>query len=47
MNKLELEKDAVAIITDRLDRKYFSGVDLAEGYLVVANKLTYFTDDRY
>lgn len=39
--------DGVALITDRLTRKYLTGVDVAEGYLVVGKEIAYFTDARY
>ncbi len=39
--------NGVALITDRLTRKYLTGVDIAEGYLVVGNATAYFTDARY
>ena len=36
------------LITDRIDRKYFSDVDIAEGFLLYAeNCSAYFTDSRY
>lgn len=35
------------LITDRFSRRYFSGIDVAEGYLLVAKKCVYFTDARY
>ena len=39
--------NGVALITDRLTRKYLTGVDIADGYLVVGNATVYFTDARY
>lgn len=36
------------LLTDRIDRLYFSGTDIAEGALVVSDiEKTYFTDSRY
>ena len=37
----------VALITDRLTRKYLMGVDIAEGYLITGKDTAYFTDARY
>ncbi|MBR1968511.1 MAG: aminopeptidase P family protein [Clostridia bacterium] len=41
------EKGSAFLLTDRLTRKYFCGVDIAEGTLVITNVLTTFTDARY
>ncbi len=34
-------------LNDRIDRLYFSGVDVAEGYLVIGKIKAYFADARY
>ena len=39
--------DGVALITDRIIRKYLTGVDIAEGYLLTGKTTAYFTDARY
>ena len=35
------------LVTDRVNRRYFSGVDIGEGFLFVADEKVYFTDGRY
>lgn len=40
-------KNSVYLMTDRNERRYFSGVDVAEGYLIVGTESVYFTDARY
>lgn len=35
------------LITDRCDRRYFSGVDVSEGFLLLSHYPAYFTDARY
>ena len=35
------------LLTDRLLRKYFTGTDIAEGYLIICSNSTCFTDARY
>ena len=35
------------LLTDRVLRRYFTGVDVAEGMLVLGKKTVYFTDSRY
>ena len=48
MRNVDLKKGAALIITDRIDRKYFSGTDIAEGVLVLYDGGgAYFTDLRY
>ena len=47
MRNFPVKKGDAYLITDRLTRKYFCGVDIAEGYLVISDRLTVFTDARY
>lgn len=47
MRNIETNGDSVYLITDSLARKYFSGIDLDEGILLVGESLTYFIDARY
>ena len=47
MGKLDIESDGLCLITDRLTRKYFCQVDIAEGYLFIGKKMVMFTDARY
>jgi len=48
MRSIELKSGSALIITDYIDRKYFSGVDIAEGVLVLYQSGgAYFTDLRY
>lgn len=48
MKSFNLGAGEVALITDRLTRKYLSGFDLAEGVLILcADRSAYFTDARY
>ncbi len=47
MKTLPYKKGQGYLITDRLTRKYLSGVDIAEGYILYAEKPLYFTDARY
>lgn len=48
MKKICLGAESAALVTDYLTRKYLSGVDVSEGYLVsTKNTQTYFTDARY
>ena len=47
MKKIVLDKGSALLVTDRLTRKYLCGVDIAEGYVVVADEITAFTDARY
>lgn len=48
MNKLSLDEKSVYLFTDRLTRKYLSGVDVAEGFLIVHNGgAICLTDARY
>lgn len=48
MKNFPIEKDTVLFVSDRKTRKYFVGVDIAEGFLVVENnKITCFADARY
>lgn len=46
MKNLDKFKSAY-LFTDRVLRRYFTGVDIAEGVLVVEKEKTYFTDSRY
>ncbi|MBO7186769.1 MAG: aminopeptidase P family protein [Clostridia bacterium] len=41
-----LKKEAL-LLTDAIDRRYFSGIEVAEGFLIVSDKKAYFTDARY
>ena len=44
----QLRKDGAALLlTDKLYRRYFSGIDMAEGFLLVSDKTYYFADARY
>lgn len=47
MRNIVCDEKTVCLITDRLTRKYLSGVDIAEGVLVVGLTTAYFTDSRY
>jgi Xaa-Pro aminopeptidase len=47
MRNLYFDKKTVCLVTDRLARKYLTGVDIAEGFLVTGDKTKYFTDARY
>ncbi|MBQ4098017.1 MAG: aminopeptidase P family protein [Clostridia bacterium] len=47
MKKICLPNESVALVTDRLIRKYLTSVDIADGVLVVGDKSAYFTDARY
>ena len=45
--KLKPHKNAGYLITDYYQRRYFSGIDVSEGFLFVSTKKVYFTDSRY
>ena len=45
--KLNLKNGECYLLTDKLYRKYFSGIEVDEGYLLISDKVTYFTDARY
>ena len=47
MVKLPIVKKSAYLIKDRLIRKYLTGIDIAEGYLVVDEEMAFFTDMRY
>ncbi len=48
MERLGLKANTALLVTDFLSRKYFSGVVVDEGYLVITqNGMAYFTDARY
>ena len=47
MRNLLCASKSAYLITDRLTRKYLTGVDIAEGVLVVCDKMTTLTDARY
>ncbi len=47
MKNFEVETNAVYLITDRITREYFTGVDIAEGFLFLSKTKVYFTDARY
>lgn len=40
-------KNQAVLLTDRVSRRYFSGVDVAEGFLLLCDKSYYFSDARY
>lgn len=45
--KLNLQDGQAYLLTDKLYRRYFSGIEVDEGYLLISDRLTYFTDARY
>lgn len=47
MKKLPTEQGQCYFFEDRLNRRYFSGVDIAEGYFIYSPFPAYFTDLRY
>ena len=47
MRAMVCDNKTVYLITDRLTRKYLSGVDIAEGVLIMGAVNAYFTDARY
>lgn len=47
IDTLSVENGKCYFLTDRLNRRYLSGVDIAEGYLLVTASPVYFTDLRY
>ena len=47
LEKLPRNKSKCFLFKDRLNRFYFSGTDIAEGFLLIAEKSVYFTDLRY
>ncbi len=47
MKNFVLKDGSALLVTDRLSRKYFSGVDVAEGVVVVKDGVTVFADARY
>ena len=47
MKNFVLKKGEALLVTDRLTRKYFSGVDVAEGVIVIADSVVAFSDARY
>ena len=47
MRNLSIGKNSALLITDRQTRKYLTGVDIAEGFLVVEKAMTTLTDARY
>lgn len=47
MKNFVVNKGVALLVTDRLTRKYFSGVDVAEGVIVIADKIVAFVDARY
>ena len=42
-----VDSDSVLLVTDRVQRRYLSGIDIAEGYLIVGKAWAYFVDARY
>ena len=47
IDKLSVIDGKCYLFKDRLNRRYFSGTDIAEGFLLIAEKPVYFTDLRY
>ncbi|MBQ7339617.1 MAG: M24 family metallopeptidase [Clostridia bacterium] len=47
MLEFNIEKDSALLLKDRIDRRYFSGIDIAEGYLIYSSESAYFSDNRY
>ena len=47
MKYVDLKSNEAFLVTDRLIRNYFTGIDIAEGYLVLSKNTAYFTDARY
>ena len=47
MKKLFGSAQKAYLLKDRILRRYFTGVDVAEGYLLITKEQTYFTDARY
>ena len=45
--QLKVRKNSGYLLTDYYQRRYFSGIDVAEGYLVIDKEKTYFSDSRY
>ena len=46
INKVKVLKKCF-LLSDRTERRYFSGVDIAEGYMLIAGEKYYFSDKRY
>ena len=45
---LEIDKNSAYLLTDKYERRYFSGIDNAEGLVVITSSQTaYFADSRY
>lgn len=48
MKKLSSNEQTAYLFSDRILRRYFTRIDIAEGYLIISGEnLTYFTDARY
>lgn len=47
MRNFPLSKGDAFIVEDRIGRYYFTGIDIAEGCLIVSERPTYFADMRY
>ena len=47
MKYVDLKSNEAFLVTDRILRNYFTGIDIAEGYLVLSKNTAYFTDARY
>ena len=47
MKGLSVKKGQAFLVENRENRYYFSGTDIAEGYLIVSDEPVYFTDMRY
>lgn len=45
--KTGLKSDSCYLLSDRVNRRYLSGIDVAEGYLLYSDNPVYFTDMRY
>ena len=44
---IKINKTCAFLLTDYFDRKYFSSIEVDEGYLVITDEKAYFTDARY
>ncbi len=47
MKYVDLKSNQAFLVTDRILRNYFTGIDIAEGFLVLSKNTAYFTDARY
>lgn len=46
-SNLSVDKNTGYLLTDKYERRYFTGIDVAEGIVLKAQKTYYFTDSRY